>query len=115
MDYKKFADDWITSWNSHDLDTIMSHYAEDVEITTPMIRVATGGTESSLKGKAAVRAYWQKALDRIPDLHFELVQTTVGVDSVALYYHSVMNKMSIEVMFFNEAGKVEKIVAHYSE
>ncbi len=58
--------------------------------------------------------YWEKALQRIPDLHFELVDVTEGVNSVALYYKSVMNKMSIEVMFFNKAGLVDKVVAHYT-
>ncbi|MEO7487956.1 MAG: nuclear transport factor 2 family protein, partial [Ferruginibacter sp.] len=101
-------------WNSHNLDDIMHHYAEDVEITTPMIRLATGGDTDTLKGKAAVADYWSKALKKLPDLHFELVDVTTGVHSVALYYKSVMNKMSIEVMFFNEQGKVNRIFAHYS-
>lgn len=114
MDSKKFAAEWIASWNTHNLDDILKHYAEDVEITTPMIRIATGGDTDSLKGKAAVADYWGKALKKIPDLHFELVDVTTGVHSVALYYKSVMNKMSIEVMFFNEQGKVNRIFAHYS-
>lgn len=113
MNYQTFALAWISSWNSHDLEDILSHYADDIEITTPMIRLATGGTESSLKGKEAVRDYWQKALNKIPDLHFELIDTTEGVNSVALYYKSVMNKMAIEVMFFNEEGKVSEMFAHY--
>jgi ketosteroid isomerase-like protein len=114
MNAKKFATEWIESWNSHDLDIIMAHYSEDIEITTPMIKMAAGIESGSLKGKKAVRDYWQKALDKIPDLHFELVETTVGVDSVALYYKSIMNKMAIEVMFFNEAGLVNRMIAHYT-
>ena len=113
MNYQEFATAWIASWNSHNLEDILSHYADDIEITTPMIRLATGGAESCLKGKDAVRNYWQKALDKIPDLRFELIDTTEGVNSVALYYQSVMNKMAIEVMFFNEEGKVSKMFAHY--
>jgi predicted SnoaL-like aldol condensation-catalyzing enzyme len=92
----------------------MHHYAEDVEITTPMIRLATGDDTDTLTGKSAVADYWSKALKKLPDLHFELVDVTTGVHSVALYYKSVMNKMSIEVMFFNEQGKVNRIFAHYS-
>jgi ketosteroid isomerase-like protein len=41
-DLNKFALEWIESWNSHDLDRILSHYADDVEVTTPMIKVVTG-------------------------------------------------------------------------
>lgn len=115
MDGQKFAEAWIQSWNTHDLDDILSHYAEDIEITTPMIRMALGVDNGTLKGKALVADYWQKALAKIPDLHFELYDVTVGVDSVALYYKSVMNKKAIEVMFFNKEGKVNKMFAHYTE
>ena len=114
MELEKFAKAWINSWNSHNMDDIMAHYSDDLEITSPMIKLATGGNSDSLKGKPSVRAYWQKALAKIPDLHFELIDATKGVNSVALYYDSVMNKRSIEVMFFNEEGKVNKIFAHYT-
>jgi ketosteroid isomerase-like protein len=115
MEAKKFAEKWIESWNSHDLEDIMKHYAEDIEITTPMIKLAGGIESGSLQGKEQVKVYWKKALDKIPDLHFELVDVTSGVDSVALYYKSVMNKMAIEVMFFDENGLVKKMIAHYTD
>ncbi|GAB3890173.1 nuclear transport factor 2 family protein [Larkinella knui] len=114
MDSHKLAIDWIASWNSHDLEAILSHYSDDIEISTPMIRLATDGTADSLVGKEAVRDYWKKALERIPDLHFELIDVTEGVNSVALYYKSVLNKKAIEVMFFDNQGKVYKMVAHYT-
>ena len=110
MEAKKFAKEWIDSWNSHDLEDIMKHYSEDIEITTPMIKLAAGIESGSLQGKEQVRAYWEKALSKIPDLHFELVEVTSGVDSVALYYKSVMNKMAIEVMFFDEKGFIKPVV-----
>jgi ketosteroid isomerase-like protein len=115
MEAKKFAKEWIDSWNSHDLEDIMKHYSEEIEITTPMLKLAAGIESGSLQGKEQVRAYWQKALTKIPDLHFELIEVTSGVDSVALYYKSVMNKMAIEVMFFDENGLVNKIIAHYTD
>jgi ketosteroid isomerase-like protein len=113
-DAKKFAKEWVESWNSHDIDNILSHYSDDIEIKTPMIKLAAGIESESLKGKALVSDYWEKALKRIPGLHFELVDVAEGVDSVALYYKSVMNKMAIEVMFFNNKGKVSKMFAHYT-
>lgn len=114
MNAHSFAAAWIASWNSHNLDDILTHYAEDLEITTPMIKLAAGIDSRSLKGKAAVADYWRKALDRVPDLHFELLDVTEGVNSVALYYKSIMNKRCIEVMFFDENGKVNRMFAHYT-
>lgn len=115
MNAEKFANEWIESWNSHDLEDIMKHYSDDLEITTPMIKLAGGIESGSLQGKEQVKAYWQKALTKIPDLHFELIEVTSGVNSVALYYKSVMNKRAVEVMFFNENGLVNKMIAHYTD
>ncbi|MEN5306586.1 nuclear transport factor 2 family protein [Chryseobacterium cucumeris] len=113
MNHHEFAQMWINAWNSHDLEDILSHYSDDIEITTPMIALATDGKESSLKGKESVREYWKKALDKFPDLHFDLKHSTAGVDSVALFYKSIMDKHAVEVMFFNEEGKISRMYAHY--
>ena len=114
MDAQKFAEEWIESWNSHDLEDIMKHYSEDIEITTPMIKLAVGIESGSLVGKETVKEYWNKALLKFPDLHFELIEVTSSVNSVALYYKSIMNKKAIEVMFFNDKGLVNKMIAHYT-
>jgi hypothetical protein len=114
MDAQKFAKEWIESWNSHDLKNIMEHYSEDIEITTPMIKLAGGIESGSLIGKQSVKEYWNKALTKFPELHFELIEVASSVNSVALYYKSIMDKMAIEVMFFDDKGLVNKMIAHYT-
>lgn len=114
MNAKHFAEEWIQVWNSHDLDQILAHYSDDFEITTPMIKTVMGIESGTLKGKAAIREYWQTALNKIPDLRFELKEVTESVGSIALYYQSVFGKMAIEVMFFDEHGKINKVIAHYN-
>lgn len=114
MTPKNFATSWIASWNAHNMEEILSHYSDDIEITTPMIKLAAGIESGSLKGKDQVAAYWTKALQKIPDLHFELIDVMEGVNSVALYYKSVMNKNAVEVMFFNNEGKVNRMYALYT-
>ena len=114
MNPKKFANTWMASWNSHNIEDILSHYSYEIQITTPMIKLAAGIESGSLKGKEQVAAYWTKALQKIPDLHFELIDVMEGVNSVALYYKSVMNKKAVEVMFFNDEGKVNRMYALYT-
>jgi hypothetical protein len=107
-----FATDWIDSWNKHDLVRILSHYTDDFEMSSPVIIQLTGESSGTLRGKEAVGSYWAKALQRIPDLHFELVTALVGVNSITLYYKGVRG-LSAEVFFFNADGKVTKAYAHY--
>jgi len=114
IDAKAFATQWIESWNSHDLDRILSHYSDNFEMTSPMIKVALDTDTGTLAGKKEIRNYWEAAFKKLPDLHFELKDVTVSVESIAVYYKSVFDKMAIEVMFFDEEGQVNKVIVHYS-
>lgn len=107
-----FAQDWVESWNSHDLDRILSHYSEQFEMSSPVIIQVTGEPSGTLKGKKAVGAYWAKALALIPDLHFELITTLIGVNSITLYYKGARG-LAAEVFHFGPGGKVVKAYAHY--
>ncbi len=114
FDPDTFAQEWIASWNSHDLPRILSHYADTFSITTPMIKIALGVDTGTLRGKRQVGDYWRRALEKMPDLQFELLDVLAGVNSVAVYYRSVLNKLAIEVMFFDDDNKVANVVVHYS-
>ncbi|MGZ8984173.1 MAG: nuclear transport factor 2 family protein [Methylotenera sp.] len=108
-----FAADWIDSWNKHDLDRILSHYTDDFEMSSPVIIKVAGEPSGTLKGKVAVASYWTKALQLVPNLHFELVTTLIGVNSITLYYRGARG-MAAEVFFFNPSHKVTKACAHYA-
>lgn len=108
-----FAADWIGAWNSHDMARILAHYADDFEMSSPVIVQLMGEPSGRLKGKQAVGAYWTKALQRLPDLHFELITTLIGVDSITLYYKGARG-LSAEVFHFDADGKVVKAFAHYA-
>lgn len=108
----KFAREWVEAWNSHDLDKIMTHYAEDFEMSSPVIKQIMNIKSGRIKGKKEVRAYWEKALAMLPDLHFDLVSTCSGVNSVVIQYKGHRG-LSAEVFFFNSEGKVESALAHY--
>jgi ketosteroid isomerase-like protein len=110
---ESFAKGWIESWNSHDLDRILSHYSDDFEMSSPYIAQIVGEASGVLKGKAAIGDYWRKALARIPELHFELLSIYVGADSMVIQYRGHRGT-SAEVFFFGEDNKVVKSAAHYS-
>jgi ketosteroid isomerase-like protein len=96
---RQFAIEWIEGWNSHDLDRIMSHYSDDFEMTSPLIIQLKLDESGTLKGKNAVRDYWQKGLSMSPELHFELIDVFTGVNSLTLYYRRHTGKTAAEVLF----------------
>lgn len=109
-----FAADWIDSWNAHDLGRILSHYADDFEMTSPVIVQVTGEPSGTLRGKTAVGAYWKKALELIPDLKFELIAALAGVGSITLYYKGARGRLAAEVFHFGPDEKVVRAFAHYA-
>jgi hypothetical protein len=108
-----FARSWIDGWNQHDIDAVLSHYADDFELASPLIPSITGESSGVLHGKADVRAYWKKGLAQIPDLHFELKEVLTGVDSITLYYRGHRGMVG-EMLWFDGTGKVKKAWVCYA-
>jgi ketosteroid isomerase-like protein len=100
---EEFARDWVESWNSHDLERVLAHYADDFEMTSPLIVERFDIADGKLKGKDAVRRYWAQGLANTPKLRFRLIEVVVGVKSVAMVYESVtLARTVIEYIHFDE-------------
>ena len=106
--------DWIESWNSHDLDRIMEHYSDDVVLTSPVAARILNDPDGAVRGKPALRAYFAKGLAFYPDLKFHLLDTLSGLHSVVLYYENQNGNRTAEFMEVGEDGKVARVVANYS-
>jgi ketosteroid isomerase-like protein len=110
----EFAREWIDAWNAHDLDRILSHYRDDFEMHSPLIVERMGIASGSLKGKDAIRPYWEMGLSAQPPLHFELREVLVGTDTIAIYYWSrTRNRMVAEVLTFDSERRVVRGAALY--
>jgi len=108
------ANRWVAAWNAHDLDSIMSHYEDAVELTSPVAAQLLGTPDSRVAGKPALRAYFQRGLEAYPDLHFHLEDVLWGVNSVVLYYANQKGNRTAEFMELSAGGKVARVVANYS-
>ena len=45
------ANHWVAAWNAHDLDLIMSHYDDAVELTSPAAAQLLGKPDGKVVGK----------------------------------------------------------------
>lgn len=111
---QEYALKWIAAWNSHDLDRILSHYADDVEVISPLVETVLGPGRVSVRGKSMLREYWRTALAKYPDLHFRLYRAYAGPRSVVLHYQSVQALIGAECLEFDGAGLVCRVLAHYA-
>jgi hypothetical protein len=108
------ANHWVAAWNAHDLDSIMTHYEDEVELTSPVAAQLLGTADGKVAGKANLRAYFQRGLDAYPDRHFRLEDVLCGVNSVVLYYTNQKGTRTAEFMELSALGKVTRVVANYS-
>ena len=111
---RELADHWVRAWNSHDLDSIMAHYADDVVLVSPVAARMLGDPSGRVSGKAALRGYFERALGVYPNLKFELVDLMWGLQSVVVYYVNQKGSKTGEYMEIDPTGKVSKVVANYS-
>jgi ketosteroid isomerase-like protein len=77
---------WFAAFNAHDLEALLSLYADDAEHYSPKLKVRQPETNGLITGKAALRAWWRDAFDRLPSLHYEVVKLTADEEQVFMEY-----------------------------
>lgn len=111
---RQLAANWIQAWNAHDLDEIMSHYADDVVLVSPTAARMLNDASGTVKGKGALRAYFEKGLEAYPNLQFDLLDTMWGLSTVVLYYVNQNGTKTAEFMEVDSNGKIVRVVANYN-
>lgn len=77
-----FARAWIDAWNRRDAEAVLAHYTEDCVFTSPKAERITG--RARVEGKAALRAYWQRGLERSRKIEFTLDLAAYSARSATL-------------------------------
>jgi predicted ester cyclase len=108
------ANHWVAAWNAHDLDLIMTHYEDAIELTSPVAAQLLERPEGKVVGKPNLRAYFLRGLEAYPELYFRLEDVLWGVNSVVLYYTNQKGTRTGEFMELSAIGKVARVVAHYT-
>jgi ketosteroid isomerase-like protein len=109
----RIAAEWVGAWNAHDLARILSHYAEELEFTSPRVVERLGRADGTIRTKAELKDYFAVGVAPGSTLKFELLDVLPGVASVTLYYRDHGGRTVAETMFFGPAGKVVKAAVHY--
>jgi hypothetical protein len=112
QEVRLFVDRWIQLWNARDLDGVLEHFADHVTFTSPLAAQLIDGSGGVIQGKTALRAYWAEGLGRSPDLHFELIGTYVGIDTIVINYRNQNGVLANEVLTFDGPLVVQGHATH---
>src|SRR5258708_14069245 len=105
----KLAEHWIAAWNARDLDLILAHYEDAIELTSPVAAQLLGTADGKVIGKANLKAYFRRGLEAYPELYFRLNDLFFGGSSVVLYYTNQKGTHTAEFMEFSTNVKIAPI------
>ena len=80
------ANKWFDSFNRKDLEGLLSLYDDNAQHYSPKLKVHHPETNGLIKGKSAMRIWWQEAFNRLPSLQYQVVRLTPYDDRVFMEY-----------------------------
>jgi len=93
---KDHVEKWVKGWNEHNLNAIMSSYAEELEFSSPKIRAILGENKNNtISSKRELSTYFSAGLERFPNLKFKIIDFTVSNNKVILEYSANLDGKSI--------------------
>lgn len=111
----EFAYEWLDSWNNHDVDLIMNHYADSIEFCSPVVQKVLGDPKGIVYGIDDLRDYFSRQLQKFSTLHFQLLDVFSSPQSIVLYYKINRGLLAAEVMIMNSEMKAIKVYANYDK
>ncbi|HLH83852.1 MAG TPA: nuclear transport factor 2 family protein [Trebonia sp.] len=106
-DAAAFARTWADEWNSHDLGSILAHYAPDVAFRSPLAARVLPGSDGTVRGLAGLREYWSAGLAAHPDLRFEVLGVFEGTDTLVILFRNEAGELRAEALTFRDGLIVE--------
>jgi len=85
-DLTDIANAWFTAFNEKDIEKLLALYDNDAEHYSPKLKVRQPETRGFIKGKKALRTWWQSAFERLPGLRYSVVRLTPYEDRIFMEY-----------------------------
>jgi ketosteroid isomerase-like protein len=77
---------WFDAFNRQHLEDLLALYHEDAAHYSPKLKVRQPETNGLIVGKAALRAWWKDAFERLPNLHYQILTLTANSERVFMEY-----------------------------
>jgi hypothetical protein len=100
------------AWNGHDLERILSRYAEEVTLSSPAVVTLMGRPDGILRGKNEVRSYFATGL-QAPGLNFGLLDVLAGVNSLCMIFRRETGVVVSDVFDLDDQRRVIRLLACY--
>jgi ketosteroid isomerase-like protein len=106
---KQIAIQWFDAFNKHDLEALLSLYAEDAKHYSPKLKIHQPETNGLIEGKEALRNWWRDAFIRLPELHYQIIRIMNEGDQLFMEYNRQVpgeDEMRIGELLIIQHGKI---------
>ena len=110
---ERFALEWAASWQSKDLDVLLSHYSPSVVFRSPRISAVLEKHQASVSDLPKLRAYWNRALEAAKEVRFEIAGIGLGNNALTILYRNQRDDQVAETLVFDENGKIVEGIVTY--
>lgn len=86
MSVESIAVAWMDAFNRKNIDDLLALYHEDAQHYSPKLKIKNPETQGLIKGKAAMRVWWQGAFDNMPTLFYKIIALTANDERVFMEY-----------------------------
>lgn len=95
---EEIAVKWFQAFNEQNLEKLLALYDDNAEHYSPKLKIRLPETKGYVKGKSAMRAWWQDAFERLPTLHYSYTSLTANGDRVFMeYIRTVVGEQEMQV------------------
>lgn len=95
---EQLALEWFAAFNEHNLEKLLLLYDDDAVHYSPKLKIRQPETNGFIKGKTALRAWWEDAFQRLPQLHYKVTSLTANEDRIFMeYIRSVPGESDMQV------------------
>jgi len=84
--HTQIAEQWFAAFNAHDLEALLTLYADDAQHFSPKLKIRQPETNGLVSGKDALRSWWQDAFERLPTLQYQPTSFTANEERVIMEY-----------------------------
>jgi len=81
---------WLDAFNAQDLEALLALYDDDARHYSPKLKIRQPETNGLIIGRAALRAWWKEAFERMPELRYRGTSVTANDERVFLEYERVV-------------------------
>jgi len=80
------ATKWFEAFNEHALEKLLALYHNEAAHYSPKLKIRQPETNGLVRGKDALRAWWQDAFNRLPTLLYKPTTLTANNERVFMEY-----------------------------